>query len=71
MRGFNNSTPGRRARRNIVRYDSPEMARALLRATWGEDDVGDVALIYKGDIGDFSVLARAGYGRSNDPGITA
>jgi hypothetical protein len=34
----------------------------------GEDDVWDAALTYKQDIGDFSILVRAGYGASNDPG---
>ena len=34
----------------------------------GEDDVWDAAVTYKQDIGDFSVLARAGYGARNDPG---
>jgi hypothetical protein len=68
MRGFNNSTPGDSARRFIVRYDSSEWHGLTLSASWGEDDVGDVALTYKQTIGDFSVLARAGYGSSNDPG---
>ncbi|WP_045836069.1 porin [Hyphomicrobium sp. 99] len=68
LRGFNNSTPGDSARRNVVRYDSPTFAGFSGAAAWGEDDIWDVALTYKNDIGDFSVLARAGYGQSNDPG---
>jgi predicted porin len=68
LRGFNNSTPGDSGRRNVVRYDSPTIAGFTGTAAWGEDDIWDVALTYKGDIGDFSVLARAGYGQSNDPG---
>jgi hypothetical protein len=68
MRGFNNSTPGDAARRFITRYDSPEWHGFTLSASWGEDDVGDVALTYKQTLGDFSILARAGYGSSNDPG---
>jgi hypothetical protein len=68
LRGFNNSTPGQSARREVVRYDSPEWNGFVLSAAWGEDDIGDVALTYKQNIHDFSVLARAGYGSSNDPG---
>lgn len=68
LRGFNNSTPGEGVRRNVVRYDSPTMAGFTASAAWGEDDIGDVALMYKNDIGDFSVLAKVGYGTSNDPG---
>jgi hypothetical protein len=68
MRGFNNSTPGDASRRMIVRYDSPEWHGLTLSSSWGEDDVGDVALTYKQTFGDFSVLARTGYGTSNDPG---
>lgn len=68
LRGFNNSTPGDSGRRNVVRYDSPTIANFTGTAAWGEDDLWDVALTYKNDIGDFSVLARVGYGQSNDPG---
>jgi Gram-negative porin len=69
LRGFNNSTPGDAARREIVRYDSPEWHGLTLSASWGESDVWDAALTYKQTIGDLSVLARTGYGASNDPGI--
>ena len=70
LRGFNNSTPGDSGRRDVIRYDSPTFAGFVATAAWGEDDLWDVALTYKGDIGDFSVLARAGYGESTDPGVT-
>jgi hypothetical protein len=65
-RGFNNSTPGDNGRRNIVRYDSPTIAGFTYTASWGEDDIWDTALIYKGGFGDFDVNARAGYGHSTD-----
>lgn len=68
LRGFNNSTPGDSGRRSVVRYDSPTIAGFVGSAAWGEDDLWDLALTYKGDIGDFSVLARAGYGESTDAG---
>ncbi|WP_325455707.1 porin [Hyphomicrobium sp.] len=66
MRGFNNSTPGDDGRRNIVRYDSPTIAGFTYTVTWGEDDIFDTALIYRGGFGDFNINARAGYGHSTD-----
>lgn len=71
MRGFNNSTPGDSGRRNIVRYDSPTIAGFTYTASWGEDDIWDTALLYKGGFGDFNVNARAGYGHSTDEKSTA
>lgn len=68
MRGFNNSTPGQSGRRNVVRYDTATYAGFSAAAAWGEASLWDVSLTYKNDIGDFSVLARAGYGQSNNPG---
>ena len=68
LRGFNNSTPGDAARRNVVRYDSPDWHGFVLSASWGEADVWDAAVTYKQTFGDISILARAGYGASNDPG---
>jgi hypothetical protein len=68
LRGFNNSTPGQSGRRAGIRYDSPTIAGFTGSAFWGASDIWDVALRYKGDIGDFSILAQAGYGQSNDPG---
>ncbi len=66
LRGFNNSTPGDSGRRNIVRYDSPTFAGFSVAASWGEDDVWDMALVYTGQWQDFRVTARAGYGNSTD-----
>ena len=71
LRGFNNSTPGDSARRQVIRYDSPTIHGFTLSAAWGEDDLWDAALTFKHDIGDFSVVARAGYGASTDPGFTS
>ena len=74
-RGFNNSTPGQAGRRNVVRYDLPTIHGFTATTAWGEDDLGDVALAYKGEIHDFLghdflVAARVGYGQSTDPGTT-
>jgi len=68
LRGFNNSTPGQDGRRNVVRYDSPAWQGFTATWAWGEDDLWDVALSYKGDIHDFNIVAKGGYGSSNDPG---
>ncbi len=68
LRGFNNSTPGDSGRRQVIRYDSPILHGFTGSAAWGEDDLWDVALTYKGEWNGISVLARAGYGQSTDPG---
>ena len=49
LRGFNNATPGQDGRRNIVRYDSPEFGGFVASASWGEDDLWDTSLTYKGE----------------------
>jgi predicted porin len=66
-RGFNNSTPGQDGRRNIVRYDSPEFGGFVASASWGEDDLWDTSLTYKGEIHDFKLIGKIGYGESTDP----
>ena len=69
MGGFNNRTPGQDGRRNIVRYDSPTFAGFTYTAAWGEDDIWDMALTYKGEVGDFKLLGKVGYGESSDPSV--
>jgi predicted porin len=69
MGGFNNATPGQSGRRNVVRYDSPAFAGFSLTAAWGEDDMWDTALTYKGEQGDFILLGKVGYGESTDPTV--
>lgn len=64
--GFNNNTPGQGGRRNVVKYDSPVIAGFSVSASWGEDDMWDSALTYKGEVGDFKLLAKAGYGQTTD-----
>jgi predicted porin len=70
LRGYNNSTPGNGARRNIVRYDSPTVGGFTASAAWGEDDIWDTTLAYMGGFGDFTVNGRAGYGHSTDDSST-
>ncbi len=40
----------------------------MVTTSLGDDDVWDAAVTYNQTLGDFSVLARAGYGASNNPG---
>lgn len=67
LRGFNNATPGQDGRRDIVRYDSPEFGGFVASASWGEDDLWDTALTYKGEVHDFKLIGKIGYGESTDP----
>jgi predicted porin len=66
-RGFNNGTPGQDGRRNIVRYDSPEFGGFVASVSWGEDDLWDTSLTYKGEMHDFKLIGKIGYGESTDP----
>ncbi|WP_439542918.1 porin [Hyphomicrobium sp.] len=69
MGGFNNATPGQSGRRNVVRYDTPTFAGFTATAAWGEDDMWDTSLTYKGEVGDFALVGKLGYGESTDPGV--
>ncbi|MBA2127792.1 porin [Hyphomicrobium methylovorum] len=66
LRGVNNGTPGQNGRRNIVRYDSPEIAGFTGTASWGEDDMWGLALTYKKSWGDFDVIGKVGYEHNSD-----
>jgi predicted porin len=66
LQGAYNDTPGQNGRRNIVRYDSPKIAGFMLSASWGEDDMWDTALTYKGKIGNFKLVGKIGYGQNTD-----
>jgi predicted porin len=65
MGGFNNFTPGQNGRRNVVRYDTPELMGFTASTAWGEGGVWDAALRYRNKkLGDFDVAAAVGYGLS-------
>ncbi len=70
LRGFNNATPGQDGRRNIVRYDSPEFGGFVASASWGEDDLWDTSLTYKGEFNGIKLIGKIGYGESTDPAST-
>ncbi len=46
---------------------SPTFAGFSVSAAWGDDDLWDVGANYKGEIGAFTIAAKAGYGESTDP----
>jgi predicted porin len=46
---------------NVVRYDSPTFGGFSVSASWGEDDMWDVAARYAGEFGGFKVAVAAGY----------
>lgn len=68
LRGVNNATPGQNGRRNVVRYDTPEIAGFVGTISWGEDDQLGGALSYKQTFGDFKVIGKLGYENSRDEG---
>ncbi len=58
---------------NVVRYDSPTFGGFSVSASWGEDDIWDVAARYAGEFNGFKLAAAAAYSDStrdcnvNDP----
>jgi hypothetical protein len=51
---------------NVVRYDSPAVAGFVVSASWGEDDLWDVALRYAGEFNGVKLAAGIGYGSYTD-----
>lgn len=49
-----------------IRYISPTVAGFFASVSWGADDMWDASIQYLGDISDFTVEARIGYGQSKD-----
>jgi predicted porin len=60
------NTPGNGERPDIVRYETPDFKGFSAIAAWGEDDLWDVAGVFKGEIGDFKVAGRIGYAEYTD-----
>ncbi len=50
---------------NVVRYDTPTFGGFSASASWGEDDMWDVAVRYAGEWGGFKVAAAAAYNEVN------
>jgi hypothetical protein len=57
------------SRANAVRYDTPSVGGFSASASWGEDDIWDVALRYAGEFSGFRVAAGIGY-IHNSTGLT-
>ncbi|WP_295557060.1 porin [uncultured Hyphomicrobium sp.] len=53
-------------RQNTVKYESPTFAGFTASASWGEDDVWDIALRYAGEFAGFKLAAGIGYGKITD-----
>ena len=51
---------------NGVRYDTPVFAGFSASASWGEDDVWDVAARYAGEMGGFKLAFGVGYSAATD-----
>ena len=58
--------PGEGDAQSGIRYISPTVAGFFASVSWGADDMWDASVEYLGDISDFTVEARVGYGRSKD-----
>lgn len=54
---------------NVIRYDSPTFGGFSVSASWGEDDMWDVAARYAGEHAGFKFAAAAAY-NENSTGIT-
>ena len=50
----------------VVRYDSPSFGGFSVSASWGADDMWDVAGRYAGEFGGFKLAAAAAYNEVND-----
>ncbi len=51
---------------NVVRYDSPTFGGFSVSASWGEDDMWDVAARYAGEFNGFKFAAAAAYNEFSD-----
>ncbi|MGE0318771.1 MAG: porin [Hyphomicrobiaceae bacterium] len=51
---------------NVVRYDSPTFGGFSVSASWGEDDMWDVAARYAGEFNGIKVAVAAAYWSQND-----
>ncbi|MEQ1652650.1 MAG: porin [Hyphomicrobium sp.] len=59
------------ATRTVVRYDSPSFGGFSMSASWGEDDMWDVAGRYAGEFAGFKLAAVAAYNEVTDESFNA
>src|SRR5262245_20960932 len=60
----NGDQPGEGRRFNVVKYDTPEIAGFTGTVNWGEDDVWEMGLRYKGEFSGFKVAGGIAYGEN-------
>ena len=53
---------------NVIRYDSPTFGGFSVCASWGEDDMWDVAGRYAGEHHGFKLAAAVAYNEVNSTG---
>ena len=58
-------------RADIVRYDSPSIAGCVLSASWGENDLWDVAARCKKELNSIKILFGIGYIERRDEGAAS
>jgi hypothetical protein len=59
--------PGGDTRRgNVIRYDTPSLAGFVFSASWGEDDLADIAVRYKKEWNSIRVVGGIGYSWDTD-----
>lgn len=51
---------------DVVRYDSPTFGGFSFSASWGEDDIWDVAARYAGEFGGIKIAVAGAYSESTD-----
>ncbi|WP_045834552.1 porin [Hyphomicrobium sp. 99] len=64
--GAQQANPGEGHRFNVVKYESPTIAGFTASASWGEDDIWNVALRYAGEYSGFKLAGGVAYTQSND-----
>ena len=52
---------------DVIRYDSPTFAGFSMSASWGADDMWDVAARYSGEFNGIKIAAAVAYNEVNDP----
>ncbi len=56
-------------RNNVIKYVSPTVMGFIVSASWGEDDMWDVALRYAGEFSGFKLAAGAAYTQVSDANL--
>jgi len=67
---FSNGSTGFGEKFNLVKYVSPTIMGFIFSASWGEDDMWDVALRYAGEFSGFKIAAGVGVMQWTDGNIT-